>query len=165
MGINKKYALLDTDFLYKSHLARNKDNHTLTDFVMDFEDYEFFCHEMIKEELTRHEMDPDPNPWLEEKIKAGRVKLYSDRDIVNELTPIYSIAATNMYLTLLETSCETFNAGFFEKYYSSMKNIDNFEDADTFLTALKDCDDKIPYQKGVGEKKTYVLNSNDGNYS
>lgn len=26
MGIDKKYALLDTDFLYKSHLARNEKN-------------------------------------------------------------------------------------------------------------------------------------------
>lgn len=48
MGIEKKYALLDTDFLYKSHLARNEKNHTLTDFVIEFAEYEFFCHEMIK---------------------------------------------------------------------------------------------------------------------
>ena len=60
--MEKKYALLDTDFLYKAHLARNTENHTLADFVMAFQDYEFFCHEMIKEELTRHEMIPDPNP-------------------------------------------------------------------------------------------------------
>ena len=52
MGVDKKYALLDTDFLYKSHIARNAANHTLTDFVMEFTDYEFFCHEMIKEELN-----------------------------------------------------------------------------------------------------------------
>ena len=35
MGMDKKYALLDTDFLYKSHLARNVKNHTLTDFVIE----------------------------------------------------------------------------------------------------------------------------------
>lgn len=29
MGVDKKYALLDTDFLYKSHLARNAADHTL----------------------------------------------------------------------------------------------------------------------------------------
>ena len=39
---------------------------------MEFSDYEFFCHEMIKEELTRHEVVPDPNPWLEDKIQSGR---------------------------------------------------------------------------------------------
>ena len=85
MGIDKKYALLDTDFLYKSHLARNAKNHTLTDFVIEFAEYEFFCHEMIKKELSRHELNPDPNPWLEEKVKAGKVKLYTDREIVSEL--------------------------------------------------------------------------------
>jgi hypothetical protein len=74
MGVDKKYALLDTDFLYKSHVARNAANHTLTDFVIEFTDYEFFCHEMIKEELTRHEVVPDPNPWLEDKIQSGTVK-------------------------------------------------------------------------------------------
>ena len=41
MEMDKKYALLDTDFLYKSHLARNAKNHTLTDFVMEFAEYEF----------------------------------------------------------------------------------------------------------------------------
>ena len=48
MEIDKKYTLLDTDFLYKSYLARNANNHTLIDFVIEFSEYEFFCHEMIK---------------------------------------------------------------------------------------------------------------------
>lgn len=157
MGINRKYALLDTDFLYKSHLARNADNHTLADFVMDFQDYEFFCHEMIREELTRRKVDPDPIPWFEERIADGRIRLYSDCDIVNELSKLYGMAATNMYLTLLEISCETFTSGFFEKYYGSMRSIDNLEDIDTFLTMLKRCDDGVPRQNGVGEKKTCVL--------
>lgn len=43
MEIDRKYALLDTDFLYKSHIARNANDHTLADFVIDFPDYEFFC--------------------------------------------------------------------------------------------------------------------------
>lgn len=123
MGVDKKYALLDTDFLYKSQVARNAANHTLTDFVMEFTDYEFFCHVMIKEELTRHEVVPDPTPWLEDKIQSGTLKIYSDRDIVTELGKIYGTSATSMYLTLLQTSC----------------------------------DDGIPSQNGLGEKKTYVL--------
>lgn len=157
MEMDKKYALLDTDFLYKAHLARNTANHTLAEFVLDFDDYEFFCHEMIKEELTRHEINPDPNPWLEEKIKAGRIKLYSDRDIMNELSNIYGAAAILAYITLLKSSCDTFNAGFFEEYYGSLECIENVTDIDCFLTALKECDEKIPHQNGLGEKKTYVL--------
>ena len=157
MGVDKKYALLDTDFLYKSHLARNAADHTLTDFVIEFSDYEFFCHEMIKEELTRHEVFPDPNPWLEDKVQMGRIKLYSDRDIVTELRKLYGKSASSMYLTLLQTSCDTFNAGFFENYYGIMNDIDNLEDIEIFLAELKKCDDSIPFQNGLGEKKTYVL--------
>lgn len=157
MKIDKKYASLDADFLYKSHLARNTKNHTLADFVIEFMDYEFFCHEMIKRELTRHTVIPDPNPWLEDKIKNGRVKLFSDRDIVTELGKLYRTSATNMYLTLLQTSCETFTTGFFEKYYGSMRNMDNLENIDAFLAALNLCDNSIPHQTGLGEKKSYVL--------
>lgn len=157
MEMDKKYALLDTDFLYKAHLARNTANHTLAEFVLDFNDYEFFCHEMIKEELTRHEINPDPNPWLEEKIKSGRIKLYSDRDILNELSNIYGAAATLTYISLLKISCDTFNAGFFDEYYGSLEYTENVTDIDYFLTALKACDEKIPHQNGLGEKKTYVL--------
>lgn len=157
MGAEKKYALLDTDFLYKSHLARNAANHTLTDFVMEFPDYEFFCHEMIKEELTRHEVFPDPNPWLEDKIQSGKVKLYSDRDIVRELETIYGAFAASMYLTLLQISCDTFDAGFFDKYYGTMGSMDQWEDMEIFLSVLKKCDDGVPAQNGLGEKKIYVL--------
>lgn len=153
----KKYALLDTDFLYKAHLARNSVNHTLAEFVLDFDDYEFFCHEMIKEELTRHEIIPDPNPWLEEKINAGRIKLYTDRDIVTELSKIYGAAATFTYMSLLKSSCDTFNAGFYEKCYGTLEYTKNITDIDCFLTALKACDEKIPHQKGLGEKKSFVL--------
>ena len=69
---------------------------------------------MIKEELTRHEVSPDPNPWLEEKIKAGRIRMYSDCDIVKELSKIYGDAETLTYISLLQISCDIFNAVFFE---------------------------------------------------
>ncbi len=157
MEMDKKYALLDADFLYKSHLARNSKNYTLTDFVMEFAEYEFFCHEMIREELSRHELNPNPNPWLEDKIKAGKVKLYTDREIVSELGKLYGKEATNAYLELMKTSCDTFNADFYEQYYGSLNVLENLEDVEVFLAALKVCDDNVPHKKGLGEKKTYVL--------
>lgn len=157
MGMDKKYALLDTDFLYKSHLARNAKNHTLTDFVIEFAEYEFFCHEMIKKELSSHELNPDPNPWLEDKVKAGKVKLYTDREIVGELGKLYGEEATNVYLELLETSCDTFKADFYKQYYGSLNEMENLNDVEAFLVALKECDDNVPHKMGLGEKKTYVL--------
>ena len=157
MGTDRKYALLDTDFLYKSHIARNANNHTLADFVIDFPDYTFFCHETVKEELTRHQLYPDPNPWLDEKIRSGRIKQYSDRDIVDELSKLYGAGAISMYLVLLESGCNTFKAGFFENYYGSLRTRDDLENVDAFIEALRVCDGSIPHQNGVGEKKTYVL--------
>lgn len=157
MGMNKKYALLDTDFLYKSHLARNAKNHTLTDFVIEFAEYEFFCHESIKEELGRHKLNPDPNPWLKDQIESGRVKLYTDREIVRELEKLYGEEATRIYLELLETGCDTFNSGFYEEYYGSLNKMENIKDVEEFLRSLKICDNQIPHKKGLGEKKTYVL--------
>ena len=41
---DKKYALLDTDFLYKSYLAQDDAQNTLADIVISFQEYEFFCH-------------------------------------------------------------------------------------------------------------------------
>lgn len=157
METEKKYALLDTDFLYKAHLSRNTANHTLAELVLNFHDYDFFCHEMIKEELTRHKIVPDPNPWFEEKIKTGRIKLYSDREILNELSKIYGVAATFTYISLLKISCDTFNEGFYEEYYGSLEYTENITDMDCFLASLKECDKRVPHKNGLGEKKTYVL--------
>lgn len=157
MEKNKKYALLDTDFIYKCHLARNFKEDTLAELVLDFEEYEFFCHEMIKEELSRKEIDPNPNPWLELKVQTGKIRLYSDQDIVNKLSKIYGELATLMYVDLLRNSCDTFDKGFFSRYYSALEYAENITDLDYFLTVLKACDAKVPPQNGLGEKKTYVL--------
>ncbi len=81
----------------------------------------------------------------------------SDQDIVNELSRIYGAVATHAYLSLLKNSCDTFNAGFFEEYYGSLEHIENIMDISCFLEALQVCDERIPHQNGVGEKKTYVL--------
>lgn len=157
MEPDKKYALLDTDFLYKAHLARNSAGHTLADLVIGFDDYKFFCHEMIREELTRRKIYPDPNPWLEEKINDGRIKLYTDQDIIDELGKVYGMLATYAYLTYLRTSCETFNTGFFARYYGALEEMEDIADTEKFLEMLKRCDASIPHQNGLGEKKSFVL--------
>lgn len=66
---------------------------------------------------------------------------------MNELSKIYGEIATLTYISLLQSSCDTFNAGFYEEYYGSLEGIENLRDIDCFLTALKACDDKIPHQK------------------
>jgi hypothetical protein len=48
---------------------------------MSFEGYEFFCHEKILDELKIHGFDPDPIPWLEDKIYSSKIIRYSDKRI------------------------------------------------------------------------------------
>ena len=64
MERQKKYAFLDTDFIFKSHLSHDALQNTLADMIVGFEDFEFFCHEMILNELSRHHITPDLLPWL-----------------------------------------------------------------------------------------------------
>ena len=73
-----KKALLDTDYLFKTHLSQNSRKESLADVVMSFEGYEFFCHEKILDELKIHGFDPDPIPWLEDKIYSSKIIRYSD---------------------------------------------------------------------------------------
>lgn len=50
----KKYALLDTDFISKTHLIRKDDENILIERIVQLQDYEFYCHEQIRIELLRH---------------------------------------------------------------------------------------------------------------
>jgi len=40
-------ALLDTDFLFKTQLAQNKNHEPLADLIMQFEGYDFLCHDLF----------------------------------------------------------------------------------------------------------------------
>lgn len=157
MEKGKRYALLDTDFLFKSHLAQDTSHNTLADIIITLEEYEFFCHEMILDELSRHQITPDPLPWLQGLIQKGKVHLYTDADILTELKTVYGAGASSMYTTMLEKSCNTFNQGFFSQYYGALKGLPESVSDSEFLSELAKCDGAIPSQKGLGEKKTYVL--------
>lgn len=40
----KRYALLDTDFISKTHSVQDDGGNHLIDRVMELPEYEFFCH-------------------------------------------------------------------------------------------------------------------------
>ena len=44
----EKYALLDTDFISKTHLIRKDDQNKMIDRVWELPEYRFYCHEQIK---------------------------------------------------------------------------------------------------------------------
>ena len=94
----EKYALLDTDFISKTHLIRKDDQNKMIDRIMEMQGYQFFCHEQIKIELKRHNIGNSP-AWLEAKIIDGSVHCMSDEEILDELYSIYSNSAVVMYVT------------------------------------------------------------------
>ena len=56
----EKYALLDTDFISKTHMIRKDDQNKMIDRVMELPEYRFYCHEQIRTELARHDIDNSP---------------------------------------------------------------------------------------------------------
>lgn len=55
----KRYALLDTDFISKTHSVQDDNGNHLIDRVMELPEYEFFCHAQIVTELNRYKTDID----------------------------------------------------------------------------------------------------------
>ncbi len=51
--MKEKYALLDTDFISKTHLIRKDEENKLIDRITEMPGYRFYCHEQIKTELQR----------------------------------------------------------------------------------------------------------------
>ena len=64
----KRYALLDTDFISKTHSVQDDGGNHLIDQVIELPGYEFFCHAQIVTELNRY--NADAPIWLSEKIGA-----------------------------------------------------------------------------------------------
>ncbi len=150
-------AILDTDFLFKTHLARDGNNKPLADLIIEFKGYDFFCHEIIMNELSYHDLYPNPVPWLRDKIEKGIVKCYSDRDIIDEINYEYGAEGQWYYLDMLRNSCNSFDSDFFDIAYKSLSELRNDADEYTFLDALKACESVIENGNSMGEKKSFVL--------
>ena len=155
--IKTKKALLDTDFLFKTQLAQNENHEALAELIINFEGYEFFCHEKILSELSYHGFMPDPIPWLKNKIEKGIVKCYSDEDIINEIKDEYGVGATMYYLDMLRISCDSFEPDFFSTAYQPLIELPDCVDERAFLNVLETCDRAIENGSSMGEKKSFVL--------
>ena len=70
----KRYALLDTDFISKTHSVQDDGGNHLIDQVIELPGYEFFCHAQIVTELNRY--NADAPIWLSEKIGEQKIKSY-----------------------------------------------------------------------------------------
>ena len=103
----EKYALLDTDFISKTHLIHKDENNRLIDRIIEMPGYKFYCHKQIKTELARHNIGNSP-VWLEEKISSGTIQCIDDNEIVDELRTIYADSAEAMYANMLKNGCEAY---------------------------------------------------------
>lgn len=91
----KKYALLDTDFIFKTHSVQDDDDNHLIDRVIELPRYKFFCHEQIVTELNR--CGTDAPIWLREKIKKKKIKSYTDVEILEELASTRTFSVCDIY--------------------------------------------------------------------
>lgn len=161
MSEASKKALLDTDFLFKTQLAQNRNREPLADLIMQFEGYDFFCHEKIISELQTHGFSPDPIPWIEKQTEKGKIKLYSDSEILDEIDSLFGIGAPQMYYDMLKTSCDAFpkssGKSFLETYYQPLIDLPEDAEKEQFLSTLCACDAAIPNGSSMGEKKSLVL--------
>ena len=153
----EKYAILDTDFISKTHLIRKDDQNKMIDRIMEMRGYRFYCHEQIKIELQRHSIGNSPE-WLEAKISDGTVHCTTDEEIIDELHVIYLDSAEAMYASMLKNGCEAYEKGYFEEKFKRIHALDYTSiSKDAFLKELKaDCDE-IGKGNNLGELKSYVL--------
>lgn len=63
----EKYALLDTDFISKTHFIQGNTEKSLSDLVVEMPGYCFFCHSQIIKELSRH--NQQAIGWLQHKMR------------------------------------------------------------------------------------------------
>lgn len=114
--IKEKYAILDTDFISKTHLIRKDEQNKLIDRIIELPGYRFYCHEETRAELSKHHTGHSPE-WLGNMINDSSIHCCSDKEILEELSAIYSGSAKAMYVNMLKTGCEAFRSGYFEETF------------------------------------------------
>lgn len=158
MADEKKYAVLDTDFVSKTHIIKNTREEHLIDRVLAFDGYEFYCHEMMADELSRHGYR-ESQEWLANRINNGMVRLFTDEMILSAIEEFEKEKCFDRYLTFLRNSVEIFEVGYFDRHYGSLASLTLQEDVtkEKFLAELKCCDERIGTSQSLGEKKAYIL--------
>ncbi|MDY2628769.1 MAG: hypothetical protein SOW08_10745 [Lachnospiraceae bacterium] len=157
MTKEKKYAILDTDFVSKTNIIEAAPGDTLANRVMEFPGYEFYCHDMMLEELGRRGTRAAQR-WVQDNIESGLIHRYTDSDILDILSVEIGNHNISMYLLFLKISCDIYGKSYFEEKYASLIALsDETITKQQFLAELRKCDDNIGVQQSLGEKKAYVL--------
>lgn len=152
----KKVALLDTDFISKTHMVqKNAENH-LIDRVLELPNYQFFCHQQIVAELNKHNQESPK--WLENSISEGRIYCFTDEKILGELEKLRGQFACAVYTQMLKAGCDAFSRKFFSTYYKKLEEIDYAViDSKRYLYLLHTLDCSVGEHNNLGEIKSYIL--------
>lgn len=154
MTETKKYILLDTDFCIKS-VKIVSENSKLIDLIMGFSGCEFCCHEKTLHEISNH--DDEAKNWLLDQISSGKIHLYTDKQILDELGKIYGDSKYTAYCTYLAEACNAYDSRYYRTNFGVLSNYGGVPDETTFLADLAACEAVIGQSKSLGEKKSAVL--------
>ena len=97
----KRYALLDTDFISKTHSVQDDGGNHLIDRVMELPEYE-----------------------LSEKIGAQKIKSYTDQEILESLSLVRGPLACATYTQMLKLACDAFSKDYFSEHYRALEEAD-----------------------------------------
>lgn len=152
----KRYALLDTDFISKTHSVQDDGGNHLIDRVMELPEYEFFCHAQIVTELNRY--NADAPIWLSEKIGAQKIKSYTDQEILESLSLVREPLACATYTQMLKLACDAFSKDYFSEHYWSLEEADYAAiSREDYLKELERLDIEVGKKNNLGEIKSFVL--------
>lgn len=147
-------AVLDTDFISKAYRVKGILNKSLMECIMEMTGFSFFCHEKIKAELN--EGAPEAYAWLNKEIKNQNVICYRDADLVTKLSQIYGENAWCVYRDFLNEACSTFSDNYFQELYPNLDGM-VYTNNEHYVFDLQEMDKKCPYDRNLGEIKSYVL--------
>ena len=152
----KRYALLDTDFISKTHSVQDDGGNHLIDRVMELPGYEFFCHAQIVTELNRY--NADTPIWLSEKIGAQKIKSYTDQEILESLSLVRGPLACATYTQMLKLACDAFSRDYFSEHYRALEDADYATISnEDYLKELQLLDIEVGKKNNLGEIKSFVL--------
>ena len=152
----KRYALLDTDFISKTHSVQDDGGNHLIDRVMELPGYEFFCHAQIVTELNRY--NADTPIWLSEKVGAQKIKSYTDQEILESLSLVRGPLACATYTQMLKLACDAFSKDYFSEHYRALEEADyTVISREDYLKELERLDIEVGKKNNLGEIKSFVL--------
>lgn len=152
----KKYALLDTDFISKTHSIQSANGNYLINHIMELPKYNFFCHSQIVTELNRY--NSDAPVWLQEKIKIGKIKSYTDESILESLALVRGPLACATYTQMLKMACDAFSSNYFSEHYGVLEDVNYMSmSKEEYLRILQQLDIEVGKKNNLGEIKSFVL--------